>query len=44
MIKDGEAFVDAWIDYETFPKGFDYRKMTDNQILESLYLNHASNR
>lgn len=44
MIKDGEDFVDVWIEYKAFPKGFDYSKMTDEQILESLYLIRASKK
>jgi len=44
MIKDGEAFINIWIEYKPFPKGFDYTKMTDDQILKSLYLIRASNR
>jgi hypothetical protein len=44
VINQQRNYVSVWIEYEPFPKGFDYRKMTDAQILESLYLARAENK
>ncbi len=44
VLNQQSDYVLVWIEYEPYPKGFDYRKMTDEQILESLYLVRAENR
>lgn len=44
VLNQKSDYVLVWIEYEPYPKGFDYRKMTEEQILESLYLVRAENR